>query len=64
VIIEVIKGATVATAFESLLGRDKDEIIAKCLVLFVAFIPFFAFKELKKVLGAAKVHALFFQTKN
>jgi hypothetical protein len=34
-----------------LLGPAKFEILAQALVTFVAFIPFFAFRELERVLG-------------
>lgn len=37
--------------------------LAKCLVLFCAFIPFFAFKELARVMGAGRISALFFRRK-
>ena len=36
---------------EHLLSEGTHEFYAKCLVVFVAFIPFFAFKELGRVLG-------------
>lgn len=37
--------------------------LAKCLVLFCAFLPFFAFKELARVLGTGRISALFFRRK-
>ena len=37
------------------------ELLAGCLVVFVAFIPFFAFRELAWVLGEGKMWALIFQ---
>ena len=43
------------------LGKGSHEWLAGCLVVFVAFIPFFAFKELGRVLGEGKIWALFFQ---
>ena len=34
-------------------------MLAKCVVIFCAFVPFFAFKELEGVLGTDKLRALF-----
>ena len=43
------------------LGKGPHELLAGCLVVFVAFIPFFAFRELGRVLGEGKIRALFFR---
>jgi hypothetical protein len=43
------------------LGKGSHELLAGCLVVFVAFIPFFAFRELGRVLGEGKIWALFFR---
>ena len=43
------------------LGKGPHELLAGCLVVFVAFIPFFAFRELGRVLGEGKIWALFFR---
>jgi len=40
-----------AGGMTELLGKGKYELLAKCLVTFVAFVPFFAFGELERVLG-------------
>ena len=45
------------------LGKGSHELLAGCLVVFVAFVPFFAFKELGRVLGESKIRTLFFQRK-
>ncbi len=37
------------------------ELVAGCLVIFFAFIPFFAFRELERMLGEGKLLALFFR---
>ena len=42
-------------------GRGPNELLANVLVMFVAFIPFFAFKELGRVLGEGRVWELFFR---
>jgi hypothetical protein len=43
------------------LGKGHHELLAGCLVVFVAFIPFFAFRELGRVLGEGKIWILFFR---
>ena len=42
------------------LGRNLDKLLAGVLVVFFAFIPFFAFKELGRVLGVRRIARLFF----
>jgi hypothetical protein len=39
------------------------EVLANSLIVFVAFIPFFAVKELGRVFGEDKIRALFFKRK-
>jgi hypothetical protein len=36
------------------------ELLARSIVVFCVFIPFFAFRELRRVLGENRFHALFF----
>jgi hypothetical protein len=38
-----------------------DDLMGKSLVVFCTFIPLFAFRELRRVLGEEKLHALFFK---
>jgi len=45
-----------------LFEKDWHEILANVLIVFSAFIPFFALKELRRVLGEGKLRALFFQS--
>ena len=42
-------------------GKGPHEFLAGSLMIFVAFIPFFAVKELGRVLGEDKIRALFFR---
>jgi hypothetical protein len=37
-----------------------EELLARSIVVFCVFIPFFAFRELRRVLGEDRFHALFF----
>ena len=56
-----LHGKGMAGALEHLLSEGTHEFYAKCLVVFVAFIPFFAFKELGRVLGKGIIWDLFFR---
>ena len=56
-----LHGKGLAGASDHLLSEGTHEFFAKCLVVFVAFIPFFAFKELGRVLGKGKIWGLFFR---
>lgn len=44
-------------------GTGKFEFLAHVLMVFFMFIPFFAFKELAKILGKGKIGRLFFRDK-
>jgi hypothetical protein len=41
-----------------------DDLIGKTLVVFCTFIPLFAFRELRRVLGDEKLHTLLFKSGN
>jgi hypothetical protein len=43
-----------------LFDRGFHELLAGCLVIFVALLPFFAVKELARVIGVVKMRELFF----
>ena len=55
------KGQGLAGGLAEFLGH---ELVANCLVVFVAFIPFFGVKELGRVLGQEKIRALFFRRRD
>ena len=57
----LLHGKALTGALDHLLSEGAHEFYAKCLVVFVAFIPFFAFKELGRVLGKGKIWELFFR---
>lgn len=46
---------------EELASTGKYELLSRCLIMFSAFIPFFACKELARVLGEGQLVALFFR---
>lgn len=58
----LIKGKEALEGIMELLGKGSYEVLAGWLVIFVAFIPFFALRELSRVLGGeGKILALFFR---
>jgi hypothetical protein len=60
----LLHGKGVAAGLASLWSEGRDEILARCLVTFFAFIPFFAFRELAIQLGGeGKLQRLFFRRK-
>ncbi len=50
-------------AFNSFLNSFSYGWLAKTLVVFVIFIPFFSMRELSRVLGKGKISSLFFQAR-
>lgn len=58
VIKHLIHGEAVAGAFRQL---RIDDLLGRVLVIFCTFIPFFAFRELSRVLGEEKFRGLVFQ---
>ena len=47
----------------ALRAEGRDELLSRCLITFLAFIPFFAFRELAGLLGEGKLHRLFFKNR-
>ena len=56
-----LRGKGLAGGFDEFLQRDRYELLARSLVVFFAFIPFFAVRELGQVLGRGKIQELFFR---
>jgi len=65
VIEHIIKGlwngSGLTAGLVDFLGKGSNELLANSLVVFVAFIPFFAIKELGRVFGEDKLRALIFK---
>jgi hypothetical protein len=57
----LISGDGFAAEFAEYTSQGLDVVLANSMVLFVALLPFFAVKELGRVLGRDKVGALFFK---
>jgi hypothetical protein len=53
------QGKGLAGGIVEYFGNGPHEFLAGCVIIFVAFIPFFAFKEMGRVLGQDKIKALF-----
>ena len=57
----MVHGKGVAGGLARLWSEGKYELLARCLVTFFTFIPFFAFRELETLLGEGKIRGLFFR---
>jgi hypothetical protein len=55
-----LHGKGLEGVLDHLLSEGTHEFFARCLVVFSGFIPFFATKELGRVLGKGKMWGLFF----
>jgi len=54
------KGKGIPGVREQLESIEKYEALANCLVTFFAFIPFFAFREIGRIIGHDKMVGMFF----
>lgn len=57
----LLQGKGLAGGFDDLIRKNGYEILANGLMVAAAFVPFFATKELARVLGREKLRALFFR---
>jgi len=57
----LLTGKGLVGGIDDLITKDKYELFARCLIVFYAFLPFFAFKELKEIVGENKIRHLFFR---
>ncbi len=57
----LVQGKGLGSGLETIASKGWHELLANCIVLFVAFIPFFAFRELGRVLGEGRIRTLFFR---
>ena len=57
----LLNGKGIAGGFDEFMSPGTLELLARCMIVFVAFIPFFAFEELGLVLGEGKLGKLFFR---
>jgi hypothetical protein len=59
----LLRGGRFAVGLASLRDMGAGEILGRSLVMFFAFIPFFALRETGRVLGEGKLQVLFFRPK-
>jgi hypothetical protein len=57
----LLHGNGLMGGFAEIASKGRYELLSWCVVIFVAFIPFFAFKELERVLGQEQLRALFWR---
>jgi hypothetical protein len=60
-LVGLLHGEGLAGGVHKLTGQGGYELLARALIIFFAFIPFFAFREMERVLGEGTVRALFFR---
>jgi hypothetical protein len=60
-LIGTIRGKELTEVLHEFLDKGWAHNIALTLVVFVAFLPFFAFRELERALGERELHELFFK---
>jgi hypothetical protein len=56
-----LRGKGPAAVFGEILGHGWPHLVAMTMVVFVAVLPFFAFRETERALGEGKLHDLFFK---
>jgi hypothetical protein len=54
-----LHGEDLQSVFQEMMSAGRDELLARTLVMLVAFIPLFAFTETARVLGEGKIRELF-----
>ena len=59
----LVHGTGMPSSFAALSGGDIRELIGRSVVLFFAFLPFFALRETGRVLGPGKLADLFFRSR-
>ena len=56
-----LRGEGLAGGFGNFISKGKYELLASSLVVFFTFIPFFAFRELNRLLGKGRIWEAFFR---
>ena len=57
----LLHGKGVAEGLAEFASKGRFELLARCVVIFGAFVPFFAFKELEGVMGQDRLRDLFWR---
>ena len=58
-----LHGKDLAAVYREIISTGRDELLSRTLVVLFAFVPFFAFTEIGRVLGEGRLSALFFRTR-
>lgn len=59
-VIGLFHGKGPAAVWAELERQNRDEMLARVLLLFIGFIPFFMLREISRTLGPGRLHALMF----
>jgi hypothetical protein len=59
----LLHGETISSVFAALGGQGLTEILGRSLVMFWAFLPFFAMRETARILGEGRLTGLFFRSR-
>lgn len=57
----LLSGKGLTAGLAELASKGRYELLAECVIIFCAFVPFFAFKELEGVLGAETLRGMFWR---
>jgi hypothetical protein len=63
-VLGMVHGKSLGEAFAEILDKRWPHIVAATLVVFVAFLPFFAFRALEDAIGEGKLKDLFFKARD
>jgi hypothetical protein len=59
----MFRGQAFTEALQSATGKEKGELLILCLVVYFAFLPLFALREIRRTLGAEQFRILFLGVK-
>ncbi len=60
-LVGLLHGEGLTGGMRHVAGEGGDELLARALVIFVAFIPFFALREMERVQGKGTLRTMFFR---
>jgi hypothetical protein len=64
VLVGLFKGKTVAESYPNIGGGTPRGILSMIVIITVLLIPFFAYREIGKIIGMGKLHSLLFSRTN
>lgn len=57
----LVHGKTLSASFAAFTSQGADEILGRTLIMFLAFLPLFAFWEVARLVGGQRLFSLFFR---